>query len=313
MKQEDNLPIHRKYRPTTFGEMYGNKITIKLLEKEIEERTVTTFLLYGIRGTGKTTAARILAKELNASKMNTYEFNISNDRGIDQARKIIDMMKFVPFDGKARVMVLNECHRATVDFWNAMLEVLEEPKKNNYFILCTTEPKKLLKSVRSRCEDYEFKPLTKRDTLALLNYICDEEDIEVSEELLTKIYNMTDGIPREALVLLGKVFKTKNDEDAEEAIEAHLIMTEDIAENIELIRALIDGKSWKIVKGILKKIEDEPERIRWGCLNYIAKVLLDSDGESAARLFLILEEFQERFIYSGKAGLYCACYACTRF
>ena len=313
MKQEENLPIHRKYRPTTFEEMYGNKTTIKLLEKEVEKKTVTTFLLHGKRGTGKTTAARILANGFDASDMNIYEFNISNQRGIDQARSIIEMMRFVTFDGKSRVMVLNECHRATPDFQHAMLEALEEPKPNNYFILCTTEPKKLLKTIRSRCEDYEFKELMKRDMLALLNDICDKEDIDVSDELLNKISDMTDGIPREALVLLGKVFKTNNDEEAEEVIESHLIITDDMVENIELINALKDGKSWKTIREILKGIEDEPESIRWGVLNYMSKVLLSSDGDRAERIFLILEEFKDTFIYSKKPGLYCACYACTKF
>ena len=312
--KEINLPLHRKYRPDSFDEIYGNRSTIKALQQKVEEGITTTFLFYGKRGTGKTTTARIVANEFDTSKINISPYDISDVGLKDFARHIKSLVRYAPLNGGNRVFIFDECQDASKGFWNAMLTTLEEPPKDNYFILCTTNPEKLPAAIKSRCADFKFSPLNKKESLSLLNDTCDKEKVDyLSNDILEAISSKVEGIPREALILLDKIIDIEGDEEIYEMIESHVSMVKDSEDLRVLSRALIDGKSWKIIKEVLKKIEVEPESIRYAILNYVAAVLLNSDGKAADRLFLVAEEFKESFMYSGRAGLYTACYTCTKF
>ena len=278
----------------------------------MEEGSITTLLFFGKRGTGKTTMARIVARELDASEIKEYDVA---DIGLkDFARAQKSFIRFAPLSGGKRVTIYDECQDASKGFWDAMLKTLEEPPKDNYFILCTTNPEKLPAAIKSRCSDFKFMPLTNRESLSLLKDVCKKEKVDyLSDDILKAIGDKVEGIPREALVLLDKVIDMEDDEEILNIIDAHVSIIVDNEDLRILARALIDGKSWKIVRELLKKVDAEPESIRHSILNYIASVLLNSDGKAADRLFLIVEEFKETFIYSGRARLFAACYACTKF
>ena len=311
---EIKLPLHRKYRPQSFDEVYGNRTTVKALRLKIEEGATTTFLFHGKRGTGKTTVARIVAKEMGAGGIDIYEYDVADVGLKDFAREQKQMTRFAPLSGSKRVTIYDECQDASSGFWNAMLKTLEEPPRNNYFILCTTNPEKLPAAIKSRCSDYKFSSLNTKESLALLQDICDKEKVDyLSGDVLKAICDKVEGVPREALILLDKVVDIEGEKEIFEVIESYVSVSVDSEDLRLLARALIDGKSWKLIRELLKRIDAEPESIRHAVLNYVASVLLNSDGKAADRLFLIVEEFKETFIYSGRARLFAACYACTKF
>lgn len=300
---KENLPLSRKYRPESFDDMFGNIDEIESLKQTVQEGKVTTFLLYGDRGCGKTTSARIIAKE-KGIKAGIKEYNISNTTGIDAARGIIDDCRYMGLDGNC--IILNEIQRASVGFQNAILEILEEPPKGTYFILCTTNPEKLLDPVKSRCSKFRFSPLSLVMGRKFIKNILTQENQELEKELITGIVKKTEGIPREILVLLDKVLKIKPEKRAK-IIENYIggEVTEEIR---TLCQMLLKKNLWKSIAKVLKHIKGEPENIRRAILAYAGAVLLNSGNIQAA---VIIETFQENFYDSGKAGLYFACFSCV--
>jgi len=300
----DNLPLHRKYRPKTFDEVSGNLSLIESLKTVLDrEDRPSTYLFYGPSGNGKTTIARIIANQVGARDRDIKELNISNTRGIDAARDIIENARFIPLGGKAKVYILDECHASTKDFQHSMLKILEEPPKNTYFILCTTEPEKLLPTIRNRCTQYEVSSLRSKEIIILLNKIIKEEGKRVSREVIIEIARISEGCPRKALVILDSVIDI---EDREKQVEAINDFSVDEKQIIELCRALIKKSKWIEVVNILKGIDEEPEKIRYAVLGYMTNILLS--GKVNDRAFVIMEEFKETFIYTKKAGLVSACY-----
>jgi DNA polymerase-3 subunit gamma/tau len=298
------LPLHRKYRPQNFNQIVGNAALVESLKSVLlkEEGKPTTYLLQGPSGAGKTTLARIIAKELGADDQDIKELNVSDTRGIDSARQIINSSQFVPLRGKAKVFVLNECHRSTVDWQNCMLEILEEPPKNTYFILCTTEPERLLKAVRTRCTTYQVSGLLQNDIIKLLTKVCRREKKKISEAVLKEIAKVVDGSPRQALVVLDSLIEIDREEKQLEVVKDFSVNQSSIK---DLCQALLQGNSWKDVSKIIKSLEEEPESIRYAVLGYMATVLLNGKNDRAAAA---IEYFSDSFMYTKKAGLVYACY-----
>lgn len=299
-----NLPLHRKYRPTDFAQMIGNKSLIESLQTILsKDKGVTTILLQGPSGCGKTTLARIIAKHLGAENQYIKELNISDTRGIDAARSIIRNAQYQPFKGDCNVYILNEVHKSTNEFQNAMLEILEEPPKNTYFILCTTDPDKLLKTVRTRCTTYQVRKLRTSEITKLINHVLQEEDIKkFSKKAIREIAYAADGCPREALKILDSVVDIRDEDKLLSAINDFSTTKKEV---IELCRALLNGEKWKKVGDIIKGLDEEPEDIRYSVLGYMSTVLINKPSD---RAFLIIEEFKPSFMYTKKAGLISACY-----
>ena len=143
------MELYNKYRPQTPEEIYGNDLAIKSIRSELN-KGAHVFLLTGPGGCGKTTTARVFARQLGADELSIHELNSSENRGIDSVREIMEQIRYTPLDGGKTVYILDEMHQQTSASQNALLKVLEECPEHCYFFLCTTNPEKLIQPLKTR-------------------------------------------------------------------------------------------------------------------------------------------------------------------
>jgi len=302
------MPLHVDYRPAELEEVIGNKETIKKLKAIFlrENKDFPHALLFsGPSGCGKTTFARIIKHLVDCEDEDFIEMNASNTRGIDAARAIIDTMNFLP-NGESRVYLIDEVHQATKDFQNSILKALEDTPKHVFFILCTTDPQKLLKTIRNRCSCFEVEKLSETQIEDLVKEILDAEGItDFPVSAIAKIAELADGCPRQALVLLDQVIDFDEPEEIEEALKGL-----SIGENkqvLDLCRALVKQRPWSEVGPIVKGIKEDPEKIRQGVIGYMRNCALNSKSTPDPTFALVFEAFREPNFYNGTAGLVFAC------
>ena len=298
--------LYIKYRPNSLDEVAGNKSLISSLKSLLESKTNLphSFLFTGPSGCGKTTLGRILAKELGCSLDDFKEVDSGDFRGIDSIREIRKQMRMSPINGPCRIWLIDECHQLTKDAQNALLKALEDTPKHVYFILCTTDPQKLLKTIKTRCTPYEVKPLADKAIGRLLKNIARKEDVDLPKEVREQIARDSLGSPRQALVLLGKVIHLPE----EEMLEAAEKSAEEESEVIELCRMLLNpDQSWGKISRLIKGLNQEPESIRRAILGYFSAVLL-SNTKKNKRAADVMECFLDHFYDSGKAGLVLSCW-----
>ena len=196
----EKFELYRKYRPSSFDEIVGNEIAIKSLKKEIENGS-HVFLFTGNAGCGKTTLARILAKEVGAGELSIREINSAENRGIDTAREVMEQMRYTPTDGDALVWIFDECHQWLNPVQNAFLKALEDTPSHVYFCLCTTDPQKLIKPLVSRCSVINVKPLSDEEMTFLLKRTARAEKIKLDNQVYNRICELANGGSRKALKL----------------------------------------------------------------------------------------------------------------
>jgi len=300
------MNLYRKYRPKNLDKFVGNKSTVKALQSVLKKDSKPhAFLFVGPSGCGKTTLARIVRREVGCSERDFIEVDAADFRGIDTIREIRKQMNLGAMRGEVRVWLLDECHMMTKDAQNALLKALEDTPSHVYFILATTEPNKLLATIKSRCSVFNVAPLGEKELLHFLKKISRKERKKVPVNVLEKIYDVTGGAVRSSLVLLEKVI----DLPVEQMEEAISEVDEDI-DAIELCRALLKGKSWKVISPILKKLKgQDPEQIRRLILSYMSSVLLNQGNNKAAA---IIECFSEDYFSTGFAGLVFSCFDATQ-
>ena len=299
------MSLYHKYRPKTLEELSGNKQTITTLNKMLSdsEKTPHTYLLTGPTGCGKTTIARIIATRLNSTGSDFREINSADFRGIETVRDIIKQIRYQPLESACRVWLIDECHKMTGDAQNAMLKILEDTPNHVYFILCTTEPHKLIATIKNRCSVFTVEPLSDLQMRNLLKKIAKAENEIIKAKVLDQIILDSLGHARQAIQILEQVLAV----EPELRLKVAKKSAEEQSQSIELCRALMKGGiPWKSVSNILKGIkEQDPENTRRHVLGYAQSVLLNGDQERAG---LILEEFIEPFYTSGFPGLVLACY-----
>lgn len=305
------MALYNKYRPDNFDDVVGNKAAIESLRNAFEkEDHAHVFLLTGPSGTGKTTAARIMATELEAGEMDIREINSSSNRGIDTAREIKDQMMRLPMDGDCIVYIIDEVHKATADFQNAMLKPCEDTPEHVYFFFCTTNPQKMIAALKNRCTTVALKSLPAKQIMLVLRRVVKLEEFDIEADMLLDIADASDGSPRKALVLLEKVMSVD-----EWALRNTVILMAGVDENdpevIELCRNLLDkNNGWPDVAEVLKKLKeggklDDSERVRYAVMGYMSAVLLN--GKTNPRAIAALEAFSEPTYNNGKYGIYLAC------
>lgn len=304
MMRDKSQPLHLKYRPQGLDELFGNdsvKESLKvILERDSGE--VRSFLLTGQSGCGKTTIARIISTKLGCSFQDFHEFNSANVRGIDTIREIASNSKYFPTSGKIKIYLLDECHKLTNDAQNALLKLLEDTPKHVRFILCTTDPGKLITTIKTRCSMFHVSPLKRHHTLKLLKWICEEEDVEVSDAVLNRICEYSNGLPRQAVVMLDQVIDI---DDEKTALKTLIDMTIDEETILDLCQRLLSKSKWEDIASILKKLDEDPEKIRIGIYNYMAKVVLSSGNPKAVS---IMEMFEDPIYNNGKSSIIKSCF-----
>lgn len=302
------MSLYLKYRPDTFSDVFGNKQTTEALQQMVKdpESCPHVFLFHGPKGNGKTTMARILAKELGIKGQDLREMDSADFRGIDVVRDIRKQAQYKALEGSRRMWILDEVHQLTKDAQSALLKILEDTPSHVYFALCTTDPQKLLPTVKDRCSQFQVEPLSDKEMKNLLLKITKAENEKLHPRVGKQIIQDSQGHPRAALQILDQVLRV----DPENRLRVAKQQTAQENESIELCRALIKGEPWSKVRNILKGLQNEdPESIRRHVLGYTQAVLLNGDNIKAA---MILEEFIHPFYDSGFPRVVYACYAVSK-
>lgn len=307
------MPLHLDFRPSILEEVYGNesvKVSLQSIFAREKDRP-HAYMFTGPSGCGKTTFGRIIASLLKCSEDDLFEYNTANMRGIDTVREIDNNCKYAPMQGNVKVYLLDEFHKTTKDFQNAFLKLLEDPPSHVYFVLCTTDPDNVIKTIHTRCTTYQVKPLLNAQMKKLLNDILISEGIEdFPTKVLEKIIEVSEGCARQALVILDQVIDITEETTALDAVNAFTGETHDL---IEICRMLIDRKDpkkWGKIRVMLKGIEAEPENVRRSISNYMSAVLLGRDSDD--RIAEILGCFTDNWFNSGKGGMVQALYFASK-
>lgn len=221
------VPLYRKYRPQTLETLVGQEHIKKTLSSAIElDRISHAYLFTGPRGTGKTSTARILAKSLNCQNgpttkpcgecqsckditnsipIDVIEIDAASNRKVEDAQNILEKVQYAPINGKFKIYIIDEVHMLSNTAFNALLKTLEEPPENVIFILATTEVHKVLDTIKSRCQRFDFRRITTDDIVNHLRYISDEENIKISNEALFAIAKNSAGGMRDSISLLDQL------------------------------------------------------------------------------------------------------------
>ncbi|HEY5587661.1 MAG TPA: DNA polymerase III subunit gamma/tau [Candidatus Paceibacterota bacterium] len=211
-KSDSNIALYRKYRPLSFDEVIGQDHIVKAISGSLKAGKVAhAYLLCGPRGTGKTTIARIIARELGTSVNDINEMDAASNRGIDDVRDINESVRTLPFDSKYKIYILDEVHMFTKEAWNALLKTIEEPPEHVIFILATTEIEKIPETIVSRCQNFIFKKPNDAILSLVVTNVAKKEGYKLEEGGAELIALLADGAFRDALGTLQKVISFSKD------------------------------------------------------------------------------------------------------
>lgn len=298
--------LYKVYRPKSFKTVIGQAAAVASIQKLVEaDKIPHAILLTGPSGVGKTTIARIVASILNCSEMDFIEKNCADLRGIDEVREMRSRMGFSPIGGDARVFLLDEVHKMTGDAQNALLVHLEDTPSHVYFILCTTDPAKVIKAIHTRCSEVKLSAVNQADLIKVINRVVEREELKVSAAVVEAVAEASEGSPRKALVILEQVCLLDGDKEQIEAIQA-TTFNKDVAYDLAKLIVYNRGAKWPEVAKVLEGMKEvDPESVRYVILGCARASLLKNGG---AQAFKIIDCFSRNFYDSKQAGLAAACY-----
>jgi len=313
----------RKYRPQTFDTVVGQSHITTTLKNAIKHQQLAhAFLFCGPRGVGKTTCARILAKTINCenqtkdgeacdkcqsctsfndgASMNYFELDGASNNSVDNIRDLVDQVRFVPQTGKYKVYVIDEVHMLSSSAFNAFLKTLEEPPPYAIFILATTEKHKILPTILSRCQIFDFKRITTNDTVHHLEEICTKEEIKADKASLQVIAQKSEGCMRDALSILDKIVSFTNGELNYTTTLEHLNILD-----ADCYFKLLECMMQQDLSGAMLQYDDinrkgfEGDLVVNGFAEFMRNLLVCKD-EKAAVLLDVVESFKDRYISTAK-------------
>lgn len=298
--------LYQEVRPTTFADVVGNKTVVAALTaivKRPPKDRPHVYLFSGPKGCGKTTLARILSQELGCQDVSIIELNAANTRGVDTAREVANGASTLPMFGPCKVYLFDESHQLTGAAQEALLKIAEDCPPHCYFIFCTTEPQKIIATLRSRCTPFTVFPLRKSEMIELLTRVVKLKGFDVPEEAIKIIAEATDGCSREALVLLEQIRDVGDPKEKLAFLQANVLSAKD---SIELCREILSPRKnrWEICLDIYNRLDVEPEKLRMTILGYLKACLVKTPNTLEALKFVELIAIFERSTYSsGEAGI----------
>lgn len=313
----------RKYRPQLFNTVVGQSHITTTLKNAIKnDQLAHAFLFCGPRGVGKTTCARILAKTINCenrtkegeacnkcsscvsfnegTSLNIHELDAASNNSVDDIRTLVEQVRFAPQAGKYKVYIIDEVHMLSSSAFNAFLKTLEEPPSYAIFILATTEKHKILPTILSRCQIFDFKRITLNDTVEHLQEITEKEEIKADKAALQVIAQKSEGCMRDALSILDKIVSFTNGElDYANTLEHLNILDADY------YFKLLDCMQRQDLAGAMLLYDDinrkgfEGDLVLNGFAEFIRNLLVCKD-EKVAGLLEVVEAFREKYVATAK-------------
>ena len=296
-----SLVLYRKYRPKTFAEVVGQEHVVQTITNALEMGLVShAYLFAGPRGSGKTTIARLLAKAVNCENrkgaeacnkcpaceeinrggaMDILELDAASNRGIDEIRELREGARFVPARLQKRVFIIDEAHQLTKEAANALLKLLEEPPAHAMFIMATTEIHKMIPTIMSRCQKFDFRKLNLKEIVGRLEWLVAQEKANVGKPALELIAAQSGGSIRDAESLLGQVITFsaalgKKKTDAQDIRDLlGLVDTQVVGQLVDLISQKKLAESIAFLNGILERGRD-PQDFAKAAVHYLHQGLL---------------------------------------
>jgi DNA polymerase-3 subunit gamma/tau len=313
----------RKYRPQSFDTVVGQGHITTTLKNAIRNHQLAhAFLFCGPRGVGKTTCARILAKTINCenpspegeacnqchscksfnegTSLNIHELDAASNNSVDDIRSLVDQVRFAPQAGKYKVYIIDEVHMLSASAFNAFLKTLEEPPSYAIFILATTEKHKILPTILSRCQIFDFKRITLQDTVDHLQGIANKEHIKAEDTALQLIAQKSEGCMRDALSILDKIVSFTNGEVTYENTIGHLnILDADYYFKLTDCMLRQDLAGAMLLYDDIDKKGFEGDMVLNGFAEFMRNLLICKD-ERVAGLLEVVESFRQRYAETAK-------------